>query len=386
MINIKLLAYPGAPDSLFSDGKEKIKNYFPNMAIEYNSPDPDVLVFLSGGSENEATQIIHHKKYNPLVAFEENNSWASATEVKAWMDQYNIPGMLIDLYDKQDRSIIQLFVKTRDNLQKLQGQTLGQIGEVSEWLVSSTIDNKLLKSKLGIQLKKIPWAEVPDYKQMEPDQNFQGKYNTLNLNAIADASRVNAALQSIIHQHHLDAITVECFSLVKNNGVTACLSLSHLNDLTIPAGCEGDITSIVGIMLVKALVGKIPWMANTIKISSNHARFAHCTAPTNMLKEFEVDTHYETGQGTAIAGKLSSDDVTIFRLNNSLNKAFIAEGTITSTHKRPNACRTQIEVSMDKQATRKLKTHPLGNHHLIITGSHYDALKMACKICGFDLV
>ncbi len=96
-----------------------------------------------------------------------------------------------------------------------------------------------MKSKFGIQLKKIPWEEVPDYKQMESQNQFHEKYATKNELNIPNASRVNEVMHKIILQHHLNAITVECFSLVKNNAGTACLSLSTLNDLGLPCRLRG---------------------------------------------------------------------------------------------------------------------------------------------------
>jgi len=386
MIKIKLLAYPGAPEKLFEAGKNKIENFFPNTEFDFFSNDSTVLVFLSGGSENEAIQQFKPDKFYLLLAFEENNSWASATEVKAWMDQRNYPGLMIDLHDNDDRMQAHLYFDIIDKLQNLRGKRLGQIGDVSEWLVASTINSNLLKLKFGIELIKIAWSSVPDYKDCIAQKDFEDKYTSGGTYDISSASKVNTALQSIIDTRRLDAITVECFSLVKENGVTACLSLSHLNDLDIPAGCEGDITSIVGIMFVQALTGKIPWMANTIKVNENSVKFAHCTAPTNLLDEFEIDTHYETGLGTAVAGKFTKGQVTVFRLNKTLDKAFISEGNIVSTTKREHACRTQVELALAKSATKSLKNNPLGNHHLIIPGISSDILKIACEICGINIL
>jgi L-fucose isomerase-like protein len=386
MIKTKFLAYPGAPEKLIESGKNKIENFFPNTEFDFFSNDFTVLVFLSGGSENEAVHQIEPNKFYLLIAFEENNSWASATEVKAWMDTRNIAGVMLDLYDANDRERAGGYFDVINKLEKLSGKKLGQVGEVSEWLVASTIDDKQLKAKLGIEIIKIPWAKVPDYMESKSEKVFEDKYASVSEFDIVSASKVNTALQSTIEINDLDAITVECFSLVKENGVTACLSLSHLNDLGIPAGCEGDITSIVGIMFVKALTAKIPWMANTIKVNENSVKFAHCTAPTNLLEEFEIDSHYETGRGTAVAGKFTKGQVTVFRLNNTLDKAFIAEGTITSTAKSEDACRTQVEINLPSHSNRLLKNKPLGNHHLIIPGSWSVILNIACQVCGIKIL
>jgi L-fucose isomerase-like protein len=197
---------------------------------------------------------------------------------------------------------------------------------------------------------------------------------------------VHTTLLETIAREKLDAITVGCFDLVRKHEVTACLSLAHLSDQGIAAGCEGDTCSAAAMMFAKAICGIIPWMANVAMVSANMLRLAHCTTPTLLLSEFEVDTHYETGLGTAIAGKFAGEDITIFRFDKELQKAFITQGKITSTHKRLHACRTQIEVAINEQDALLLRENPLGNHHLVLPGKNAAMLADACALCGIQLV
>ncbi len=386
MTGIKLLAYREAPEQLFSDGKEKMRDLFPDLQFEYNSPDPAILVFLSGGSESEATRIVRPGNFYILAAFEENNSFAAATEVKAWMDREGIGNMLVDLWEDHDRKTITLLTQTLEALQQLQGKQLGLIGGVSEWLLASDTGASNLKNKLGIAFKKIPWDDIADFRSQTPETTILDKFDNFNEQKIREAAQVHAALKQTINSESLDAVTVECFSLVRKHKVTACLSLSQFNDEGLPAGCEGDLVSITGMMLVQALTGRIPWMANLIRVSFDCVRFAHCTAPVSLLDNFSIQTHYETGEGTAVAGTFAGEEITVFRLNAELNKAFIAEGNIISTHQSPHACRTQIEVNLPKDAVYLLKNHPLGNHHLVIPGQHAGQLQMACALKGIEIL
>jgi L-fucose isomerase-like protein len=253
--------------------------------------------------------------------------------------------------------------------------------------VASDIDEKVLFDKLGITLKKISWSSLPNWKSMNEDGDFVSNFRSPSNESIESASKVNRVLEVAISQNQLDAITVECFSLVQNEGVTACLSLSHLNDRGIPAGCEGDLTSIVGLMLAQAVTGQIPWMANLVRVMDNKVKFAHCTAPTNLLDSFQIDTHFETGKGTAVAGIFTDEEVTIFRLNSDLSKSFMASGKIVSKQKSPeNACRTLIEVEIQADHASLLKEHPLGNHHLILPGNHIETLGAAFRMKNIQAI
>jgi len=386
MTGLKLLAFKGASDKLFENGKSQINELFPANDFDLNTQNPDILFFLSGGSELEALNYSRPGKFLLLAAFEENNSYAAATEVKAHFDKIGQDCLLCDLKNENDRQIISDFIEAGKACERIKGKKLGLIGEVSEWLVASTIPGEILASKLGIELVRLSWNEVRNYKDFAPDADFSETFKTdSNLN-IKDAGRVHQALAEIVKRKKLDAITVECFSLVKENSVTACLALSRFNNDNIPAGCEGDLASITGIMIAQEVTGIIPWMANTVKVDAESAKFAHCTAPTNLLSEFKIETHYETGLGTAVKGHFESDEITIFRIDNTLENAFLTRGTVISRPESKDACRTQIEVKISRDAASILKNTPLGNHHLIIPGNQIQKLKMFCKIKSIRLI
>ncbi|MBE0639745.1 MAG: hypothetical protein IH598_14600 [Bacteroidales bacterium] len=387
MIPARMLAFDKAPAEIFTRGEKNLRKFFSGFDFDFSSASPFLLIFLSGGSERSAIESVAKNHFYILLAFEENNSWAAATETKAWMDQNNIDCLLADMNNAGDRTMVSLFLNTITALERLKGKKIGLIGEVSDWLIASDIERDLLVDKLGIRLEKINWNSVPDFKSLDPDPSFLEKYSYKNLGAIIEAAKVQHALSKIREVRQLDALTIECFSLVQTEGVTACLALSYFNDKGIPAGCEGDLVSMVGMMLVQAITGIIPWMANLVKVGSDLVKFAHCTAPTHLLETFDIDTHFETGKGTAVAGKFAGETITVFRLNNSLDKGFLTTGQITAKHQSPeHACRTMIEVKLSSGKINQLKNHPLGNHHLIVPGNQCETLEMACRIMGVKLI
>jgi L-fucose isomerase-like protein len=272
MIPARLLTYKDAPEEMSQQGIQKLQNHFGDFEFDFASDQPLLLLFLSGGSESFAIKTAQPHTFYILIGFEDNNSWAAATEVKAWMDQHEIDALMLDLTNAADRNIIRTYCQNYDCLSRLKGKKLGLIGEISDWLVASDIDEKVLFDKLGITLKKISWSSLPNWKSMNEDGDFVSNFRSPSNESIESASKVNRVLEVAISQNQLDAITVECFSLVQNEGVTACLSLSHLNDRGIPAGCEGDLTSIVGLMLAQAVTGQIPWMANLVRVMDEQSQ------------------------------------------------------------------------------------------------------------------
>ncbi len=368
-ISLRTVAHQGAGGKIHHDAVMRMKASFsfdPDLSAEH----PRIIFFLTGGSEAAALRLLDASKFQLLVAYGRSNAFASAMEVKAYSLQQGYRNVLLSLDDEQDRKKYMSYLSIFRALERLNGKRLGLLGEVSDWLVASSIDGALLKEKLGIALVRIPWRDAGDFRGYDPDHGFLGKYDQGAKLNIEDAGRVESMLKDLIMSRRLDAITVECFSLVQEHGVTACLGLSFLNDLDIPAGCEGDLCSIAGMMVAREVLGAIPWMANVAGIKDSEVLLAHCTAPTSILSGYEVDTHYETGKGTAVKGSLDAAEVTIFRLGNRLDKLFYAHGKVVDGMYEKHACRTQLYVEFDPWVIRKLKENPLGNHHLILPGDH----------------
>lgn len=385
-LRIKLLAYRGAPQIIHNKAMERAKSIFSNLNYQFVEDNPDVLFFLTGGSEHPAIEQVSVGKFYVLIGSQLDNSYASASEVKAYLNDKHIPSLLLDEESSETVSLLQDFNSVKSALQNLSGKRLGLIGEVSDWLISSSISSGLLEQKFGIHLIEIPWSALNHFSGFKASETFLYSFAEVKHFDLTDTARVSQMLSDTITKWCLDAITVECFPLVQNDGVTACLPLARFNNEGFPAGCEGDMTAIVGMMLCKELTGIIPWIANINKVSDESCLFSHCTIAPGLISDLKVKTHFETGKGTAIEGNFKSDTVTVFRFDNKLSKAFIASAKIIGRPKSPSACRTQIEVTFSGNEVKLLKQNPLGNHHLIFPGDCTELLKLSCLMMDIEVL
>ena len=384
-IKVKLLAFQGASDALFQKASKRIEKLIPPEEYVLTESDPDVLFFLTGGSEQNAMNQVSTGNFYILIGSQHDNAYASATEVKAYLNDMNIPSLLLDEEDAETKVLLKDFVKVKQALKNLRGKKLGQIGQVSDWLISSAIPAELLEAKLGIQLNVIPWNDLAHFSEFKASGEFLASFSASTNIDLTETAKVNELLADTIQKRNLDAITVECFPMVQKDSVTACLPLARFNNEGIPAGCEGDITAITGMMLCKELTGISPWIANINKVSNDVCMFSHCTIAPGLVSDFSVKTHFETGKGTAIEGNFKSDLITIFRFDNKLSKAFIATANIISRPKSASACRTQIEVKLTENEVKLLRNSPLGNHHLIYPGDCRKILQLACLLLGIEV-
>ncbi|MBL4560922.1 MAG: hypothetical protein JKX79_08045 [Labilibaculum sp.] len=386
-LRVKILAFKEADDKYLDLGKKRLSNMLPEFADHFQFVDDDanILFVLSGGSEYAATQLVEKGKFYIILSNELDNSNAAGQEIKAWMNREGISSVLLS-NEEEMRIYMSSYIEVVGAIESLKGKQLGLIGNVSDWLIASGVEKNVLMSKLGINLKQIDWKSLCSFEDAETNADFLGKFEYNNKKEKVNASKIYNILNDCIKKEKLDALTVECFPLVRQKSVTACLALSFFNDQQIPAGCEGDLASIVGMMFAKEISGSIPWMANVAKISEDATLFAHCTIGTNLLSNYEVTTHFETGLGTAIQGMYRYNDITVFRFNSELNKAFITRGEVLDRPRYATACRTQIEVKLPIIAINALKQNPLGNHHLILQGDQSEKLQLACGLLGIEVI
>jgi L-fucose isomerase-like protein len=385
-LKVKLLSSRGAPDTIFENAVKRIEKLFPTGAFTITENDPDVLFFLTGGSEIPAIKQVSAGNFYLLIGSQYDNSYASATEVKAYLNEINVPSLLLDEEEAETSAFLKDFVTAKKALHNLNGKKLGLIGQVSDWLISSAIPADLLEEKLGIKLTLIPWSELDHFSEFKASGPFLNSFAGKTHIDLTETAKVSELLTNTIQKWNLDAITVECFPMVQKDSVTACLPLAKFNNEGIPAGCEGDLTAIAGMMLCKELTGIIPWIANINKATDEVCKFSHCTIAPGLVSGFSVKTHFETGKSTAIAGDFNGDLITIFRFDNKFSKAFIANANITGRPKSAIACRTQIEVKLPENEVKLLRESPLGNHHLIFPGDCKRVLQLACLLLGIEVL
>ena len=137
---------------------------------------------------------------------------------------------------------------------------------------------------------------------------------------------------------------------------------------------------MISMHVLKKLTNQVGFQANPSRIDVNNSKMvlAHCTLPLDMSSKFKLDTHFESQIGVAVKGELKEDVITIFKLSKNLKDFYVTKGRIIRNLNEPNLCRTQIEVSVDKNIEYFLN-RPYGNHHIIIYGDYVDVINEYMK-------
>ena len=246
---------------------------------------------------------------------------------------------------------------SNEKLYNAQPMRLGVVGKPSDWLIASTVDYREVKEKMNLELVDIPIEEMTSLGEVDP--------------GMAGAEAVYQRLKELVVKYDLQGVTLRCFDLLSTVKNTGCIALSKLNDEGIPAACEGDIPTLLTMMLCKRLTGELCFQVNPARINADgQMLFAHCTLPLGMTTSHEYTTHFESGIGVAIHGELPTGDYTLVKLSGDMNRLLAVDVTLERCQYEPNLCRTQVWIKATPEVSNYFLTDPIANHHVLIHGHH----------------
>ena len=353
-----------------------------NDYSDYGSYGLSLIYVCTGGTEGIFKKLLpdlQAKSISPfyLLTSGRSNSLAASMEILSYLRQNNMKGEIIHGSAVYITKRIKLLSQVEDARNTLLGSRLGIIGQPSDWLISSSVDERVVRQRFGVELVNIPMNELLDVISETPEPLSEDYTDIDSIrSSLPGANKIYKALKTLVENYQLQGFTLRCFDLLTAIKNTGCLALAKLNAEGIVAGCEGDVPAMISMMIVRSLLGVSGFQANPSKIDPETGEliFAHCTIPLNMVERFEYDTHFESGIGVGIRGFMKEGPVTVFKVSGDKSRHFIAEGYLTQNLSEPNLCRTQQKIQLtDKSQISYFLSNPIGNHHIILPG-HYKAL------------
>lgn len=302
---------------------------------------------LTGGSEALFLRLVDEGKVSLkepifIIASGYSNSLAASLEILAWIQQHKGSGRVVTSPEQINNCALK-----RTNLR------LGVIGEPSDWLIASKVDDAYIFEQTGIRMVHIPIEEVTSLGEVD--------------GGMAGAEQIYQRLKEIVARYNLNGLTLRCFDLLTTVKNTGCIALSHLNDEGIPAACEGDIPLLLTMILAKQKYGQIGFQVNPARIGDDGKMlFAHCTIPLKMTTSHVFDTHFESGIGVGIHGELPLGKYRLMKLSTDLTQLVDEPVELVANQYEQNLCRTQVWLQATPKLAHQLLTQPLQNHHLLI--------------------
>ena len=358
----------------------------------YGTHSLDLIFVRTGGTENKFRELLptlQQSSSSPfyLLTSGESNSLAAAMEILSYLQDNGCHGEILHGSPSRVSGRIRLLAKVEQARRKLAGARLGIVGEPSDWLISSRWDVNKVKRLLGIELVNIPMEELLSDIRQTPVRGLSAaelsSYGDCDMRIKASlpvALQVHEALRSLVGRHSLQGFTLRCFDLLSAARNTGCLALALLNADGVVAGCEGDVPAMLSMKLGQALTQSSGFQANPAHIDpdTGEVLFAHCTIPFDMVRRYELDTHFESGIGVGIRGYVEPGPVTVFKVAGDLSRYFVEEGELIRCEASPGLCRTQMVVRLPH--VDYFLTHPIGNHHIVFRGHHRAGFEELLKV------
>ena len=341
----------------------------------------NVIFIETGGSEQHFLKI-ERELPRPIILLSDcmNNSLPACLEIKSFLANNDEDCILLFGKEKDIASALVEISKISQAQRMINNANLGVIGKPSDWLIASMVDYDEVKRVFNVNLIDITSKEL----KMEIDKGIlnriplKDKFNKIykDEKVLNGALEIYSGLRRIIERYQLIGLTIRCFDLIEEYQNTACLALAMLNDEGIIATCEGDVPSMLSMLLIKAACDKPSFQANPSRIQfgnekeDNIVLFAHCTIPLSMTNKYEFMTHFESGLGIGIRGKLNLGEITIFKLSRDLKNYLLISGEIKENSTLSNYCRTQINVKIQDEDLYPLINKSYGNHVIISYGDN----------------
>ncbi len=341
----------------------------------------NVIFIETGGSEQHFLKI-ERELPRPIILLSDclNNSLPACFEIKSFLANNNEDCILLFGKEKDIASALVEISRISQAQKLINNANLGVIGKPSDWLIASMVDYDEVKRVFNVNLIDITSKELKMEINKGLLENIPLKDKFAKFykdeKVLQGALEIYSGLKRIIERYKLTGLTIRCFDLIEEYQNTACLALAMLNDEGIIATCEGDVPSMLSMLLIKAACDKPSFQANPSRITfgneneDNIALFAHCTIPLSMTSKYEFMTHFESGLGIGIRGKLNLGQVTIFKLSRNLKDYLLISGEIKDNPTLSNYCRTQISVKLDDEDLYPLINKSYGNHVIISYGDN----------------
>ncbi len=362
------------------------------IPLEHKTPlNKHSFIFVgSGGTERAMADFIQANEVKDpiiLLAHETGNSLPAAMETRAYLQKEGHVARVIHAPLEDILKLIQQWNEFVEIENQIRNSRLGIFGEPSSWLIASNVDPVKVKERWGVTILQFPLTDVTGKLENELTEEGMERVEDFVKSAIGvevpiediqDAGKITQSMVQLVTENKLDAVTLQCFALFEQTEVTGCFALSHLNDVDgLVAGCEGDIPSTFTLMVAKLFTKEAAFMANVVEADEqkNTVVFAHCTTPTDILANYDITTHFETGQSVAVRGEFDEQPVTVLKVfGEDLTDYWVSGGIIVENNVDECGCRTQIRVRLD-EPVRYFLDESLANHHVILMGNYSKILE-----------
>ncbi len=364
-----------------------------DISKKYSNFIPMALI-LTGGTSRLVYEFIVESQTDKvfIISHSEHNSLASAISARSKLEYEGVSVGIYyctNPYSRECEFVVDKAMSIARTVASIIGANIGVVADRGREEM-----DEIFESKFSATVNLIPFTEVEkEAEEVRSDivDNVVSEVRSrIGLSSIDDSLReitkLYITLKNIVRKKKLDAITIDCFPYILKYGITPCIPLALLNSEGIVAGCEADLTALLGLMIAKCITERSGWIANSVLFNSRRAVFAHCTVALDIVDTPSIVSHFETGKPYAVTGKMLTNTATLLSIDREFSIAAIARGRIIRSGPLGyTACRNQVVIELD-HSTEEIPRYAPSNHHVIMMGDYTSSLIDVGYMLGIDVV
>ena len=219
---------------------------------------------------------------------------------------------------------------------------------------------------------------------------------------IEKAARVSIALDRLVEQEQADGLAIgTCMGWLSHG--FPCLGFARLRDRGVPAACEGDMDSLLTMLLLQYAIDRPGFQGNaTFDTARNALWTAHCTAPLKMDGPDGKEAPYLLRGHSEVAGSGCVPEVQ-YRLGETITRTKLVnlDTILASTgdiievpEKSVHGCRTQIvtkvrdaaQMASDWSSSLETEDAMTLLHRVVFYGDHMEDLRHLSNLMDLKVV
>jgi L-fucose isomerase-like protein len=269
-----------------------------------------------------------------------------------------------------------------------------------------------VKKHLGVDVVAMEQKDMDEMMTAVDEQAVQAEIEAWTKGAkaileptkddIEKAARVSIVLDRIVEQVQADGLAIgTCMGWLSRG--FPCLGFTRLRDRGVPAACEGDMDSLLTMLLFQYAIDRPGFQGNaTFDTSRNALWTAHCTAPLKMEgvngneAPYLLRGHSEVGGSGCVPEVQYRIGQTITRTKLvNLNTILASTGEIIDVpEKAVHGCRTQIVTKvrdagkMAANWSSVLETEDAMTllHRVVFYGDHMEDIRHLANLMDLTVV
>jgi hypothetical protein len=219
---------------------------------------------------------------------------------------------------------------------------------------------------------------------------------------IEKAARISVVLDRLVEREQADGLAIgTCMGWLSRG--FPCLGFARLRDRGVPAACEGDMDSLLTMLMFQYAIDRPGFQGNaTFDTARNALWTAHCTAPLKMEGPEGEEAPYLLRGHSEVGGSGCVPEVQ-YRIGQvitrtkliNLDTILVSTGEIIDVpEKAVHGCRTQIVTEVRDAATMAanwssvLETEDAMTllHRVVFYGDHMESVRHLADLMGLNVV